>query len=157
MPCDVIVSQTVFGESRKTCTTTMRKFCRSANYDEDFTLKVYQNTDEIAVSVMNWRRGIAGKKIGSVAVSIKVKAFLFNLHRSRSSRTKEDYHFNHRVARVENDASCVRTFQEVPGGVCSLHSQLPRLGRFCLSLSLALSLALCVTGRGERADAMAHA
>ena len=70
----LVISQTVFGESRKKCVTTVRKFTTSPRYNETFSLKVYQNTENAAVSVFHWRRGVAGSKIGTVEVAVKDEA-----------------------------------------------------------------------------------
>ncbi len=66
----LVTSNTVFGASRKTFTTTVRKFCRAANFDEKFTLKVYAKTSAVVLTVKNYRRGIAGKDIGSCVIAL---------------------------------------------------------------------------------------
>ncbi|KAH8099036.1 phosphorelay sensor kinase [Aureococcus anophagefferens] len=77
-PCDpyveaVVISKTVFGQSVKTCATKVRKFTCDPEYKETFTLKAYQNTETALVSAIHWRRGLAGKKLGTAEIAVKEK------------------------------------------------------------------------------------
>ena len=83
----LVTSNTVFGASRKTFTTTMRKFCRTANFDEKFTLKVYAKTSAVVLTVKNYQRGIAGKDIGSCVLRSTHRGTPSLLRPRMSSRT----------------------------------------------------------------------
>ena len=66
----VVRTQTSFGVSYKQATSSVRKFTRAPEYNESFSVKIYKNTEEVTIKLMHYRKGLDGKLLGYVEISL---------------------------------------------------------------------------------------
>ena len=66
-----MVSRPVFAPSVTTCRTRVRRFSTDPLYDETFSLKAYHQTRTALVTVYNWARGVAGRRLGQVGAAVQ--------------------------------------------------------------------------------------